>query len=409
VIKCDFAYFLRNCVKENFTALSPKKNEQNIWTQYDGIILAQLLITIFTPIITILGCVLNFLVIYVVTHKKNQKELKEKHYKYMGINSACAMCILAIHLLDLMNSCQEPFGLYCSQIHKLAAIQYYKIIFAEFASHTLQLVSNFTYVAFALNRLALIGDKHGRLTTCASTMAVKYFTLSVVISSVILSLVKCFRYEVNSYVSTHDYPFAFQNNPFYNPSEAVTALVFITNGFVDFVNYVLFVFVDLCVDVRVAVRLKRTLKEKREKFNLKDESKKKEDDEAVTRLVHMAILYALTHLMLKLPNAITSLHDFVLISASISKWDPSKFYFNVRGRYFDFSYFAKYVCSATKICQVFGEYAQLFYLISLAFNILFFYHFDKKFNTAYNLVCGFCTKALPSTPPSKSKPQKPKI
>jgi hypothetical protein len=332
----------------------------------------------------------------------------------MVINSVCAIFILVIEVFNLMTECQEPFGLYCSQIHKLVAIQYYKIIFGEFFSFFFQLISNFTYVAFSLNRLSLIGDKHGSITLCVSEIAIECFLIISSIVTLILSLVKCFRYEVNYFVTNHDYPFTFQNNPFYNPSQTITGLIFITNGIVDFINYVLFILVNLILDIILAQKLRKTLREKREKFK-SDAKKEKEDEEAVNRLIHMAIFYALTNLIFKLPNSITSLNDLVIISTNLNEYGIKffrSFYENdVNIRYFDFIYFMKYVCSVTKICQVFHKYANLFYLLSFSFNILFFYNFDKKFQTAFNLV--FCMKnnlntktATNAKTPTKQQPNK---
>jgi hypothetical protein len=354
-------------------------------------VLADILVLIFTPIVSLIGIVLNILIVYVVKHKKNQKDLKEKQYKYMALNSVCAICLLVIQVFGLMTECQEPFGLYCSQIHKFAPIQYFKIIFGEFFSYTFQLMSNFTYIAFALNRLSLIGDKdkQGRITMCVSKMAIKFFIILSAILSVLLSLVKCFRFAVNSYVANHDYPYAFQNDPFHNPSDEIIGLIFITNGIVDFINYILIILINLIVDVLLALKLRQTLREKREKFN-STEAKEKEDAEAVTRLVHMAIFYALTNLVFKIPNAITPLNDFVIIS--IIKNNRISFFEKINIRTFDFFYYSKYICSVTKICLVFRKWANLFYLLSFSFNIFFFYHFDKNFKSAYDVVCGFGNK-----------------
>jgi hypothetical protein len=169
------------------------------------------------------------------------------------------------------------------------------------------------------------------------------------------------------------------NDPFEDPSPAATIAIFIVNGLVYLINYIGFVVVNFSIDLLLVASLKRTLREKREKFGLKET---KEDEEAVTRLVHMAIFYALANLTFKLLNSITSLNDFVVIMSNIGDIEIG-FYHTIHIRYFDFVYFMRNVCSATKVCQVLSKYGHLLYLFSLTFNFVFFYNFDKKFNLAF--------------------------
>lgn len=185
----------------------------------------------------------------------------------MCINSSVNICILTIQIFNLMSECQEPFGLFCSRIHKSQAIQYYKIIFSEFFTSMLQLIAHFTYIAFSITRLSLIGDTHGKFVTFISeTLAIKYYMLTIAPISLLLAMVKNFRYEVNTFNSDHNYPFEFQNNPFHNPPKWKAIVIIVFNAICDSMIYIVFFFITFVIDVVLVVQLKRTIDAKKAKF-----------------------------------------------------------------------------------------------------------------------------------------------
>ena len=168
--------------------------------------LIHFILIIILPIVCLLGIVSNSLVIYTVTHKSNQKDLKENQYKYMRLNAIFNILILIIEPLTLISECNDYNSLFCSRIRFWKFSQFFKIIFGEYFSNVFRLAANFTYVQFALNRLSLIGKDHGKMVTNASKLKVGQFIGRIVIPCLFLPVIKIFRYLPNSYLIDADYP-----------------------------------------------------------------------------------------------------------------------------------------------------------------------------------------------------------
>ena len=57
-------------------------------------------------VISFIGLASNLSVIIVISHKKNEKELKEqKHFHYMRINAIFNALIFIIQIFELLNDC----------------------------------------------------------------------------------------------------------------------------------------------------------------------------------------------------------------------------------------------------------------------------------------------------------------
>lgn len=223
----------------------------------------------------LLGIITNILVIYTITHKKTRKELKHNHYKYMVLNSVISCLIFLIHLFGLLNECQGINTIYCSSVRKYSFFQFYKIIFEEYLSNSLRLLSNFVYVGFALNRLSLIGKDHGKLVNYVSKLTINQFLYRVIVPCLALPIPKIFRYSPNYYDPDENYPMPF----FHTMTEISTALVFVYFAFnilFDVINYVAFLFVNLCVDINLIRTLRKVLDEKFQNQLKSGESAKEE-------------------------------------------------------------------------------------------------------------------------------------
>jgi ABC-type multidrug transport system fused ATPase/permease subunit len=234
--------------------------------------------------------------------------------------------------------------------------------------------------------------------------------LVVSLISLLIAMVKNFRYEVNYFVAERDYPFEFQNSPFHNPPQWKVIVIIVFNAICDSTIYIIFFIIHLVIDVILVVQFRKTIEEKKAKFQMQaDEKRKKEDDnknkeviqkerndknnkndetsknkakkedDPVERSIRMVVSSTLSNFFLRLIMAILSLSDlFLLITKDYSTLDVHAII-----HYFDFEYFMKYICSASKSCQLLRKYGNLLYLVSLTINLFFFYKFDKKFNIAF--------------------------
>lgn len=389
--KCDFKRRLETCNKSSIKLMG-NELELNEFTSFDFMILSEFLLIISSPIIAAVGLIVNMITMFVIVKKDNRKEFKENQYKYMAIHSGSNVFICLIQVIRLLSECQLPFGFYCSSIRLYIGIQYINIIFVEYFSRFSLLFSNFTYVAFSLNRLSLIGKDHNMLTKFVSEVGIKKYIGFVVAFSAILPIVKPFRYQINEVSLLKDTPrlvFELYIKNFWNEIIELKLLI-IFNVIHDFISYVLFVLVNLIIDLILVKKFREVNKERESKF--KDQSElikekiKRENDESFRRVLFMVILSSVLNVLLKLPIVITSLNDLRLFI--VSKFVTWKF------AYFDdisalkFPYTMNSFCFLDKICRIFESFGEFLLLMSLSINFFVIKQFDKKFQAAFDLFRG---------------------
>ena len=140
-------------------------------------------------------------------------------------------------------------------------------------------------------------------------------------------LEKYFKYQVNYFEPHMNYPISNEKNLiimiFYIEEEHLKTalgfkipvlLFFIYNSVSDVINYVIFVIICVIVDVFMVVRLKRTLDEKlkwydKETSSVKFEAKKKDNEEAVNKLIKLVVLNTSLGVLCKLPCSFISIVD----------------------------------------------------------------------------------------------------
>ena len=225
----------------------------------------QFIIIVIVPIVSTFGVITNVLIVCTISHKTNQKSLKENQYKYMRLNAIFNIFILVIEPITLISECHNyDLGIFCSQIITSMFAQYFKFIFGEYVSNVFRLAANFSYVVFALNRLSLIGREHGKLVTKASKVTLKEFFLRFFAPCLLLPAVKAFRFFPNNMKPDFDYPISIEHY-FYEIKITLTCVFLSFNLLYDFINYMLFLIINFVVDVCLAVQMKQTIAEKEEK------------------------------------------------------------------------------------------------------------------------------------------------
>lgn len=225
----------------------------------------EFMLMILTPVICLFGIVTNSLVVRVVSAKSSQKELENNHYKFMRLNALVNMAILFIEPLSLITECQGfMIGFVCSSARFALFSQYLKIIVVEYVSNVLRLLSNFSYVGFAINRLSLVGKEHGKFVTGVSALSVSQFVGRTIVPCVGLAVVKIFHSYPNSFDPTYEYPFT--SNSFYSRISDTLLYVYLSFEFLfNLVNYFVFLGVNFVLDIVLAINMKRTLNEKAKK------------------------------------------------------------------------------------------------------------------------------------------------
>lgn len=392
--KCGFESRFESCKRSNFK-IKPRQQING----FDLMIISQFLLVIFTPIVSLFGVVTNLLVVLTVVNKSNRKQLKEKQYTYMALNSLSNLLILSIQVLALVNECQYPFGIFCSSIRKYKLVQYFKIIFVEMISAFLRLISNFTYLAFSINRIFLIRKSKGFFESFSKLSTLVYIIVAAVISF-LLSLIKAFRFKINIFMPLESYPYVFYRNLLYYVNETKTTyqLLFIFDAVYDLVNYVVFAFLMFLLDVVFFVRVRAAIKEKGAKYKvlyaLIDphymEKKKKEDNKILRKITLLIVSTTIVSFASKVPNSVTSLNDLRLLSTT--PFNHLEITAGVGHELFKFPYTMKTICYLDEICSIFNNLGNFLFMFSLSLNFFFFLNFDKNFKSAFYLVFSFGKK-----------------
>ena len=391
--KCKFKQIIARCNKASFSLR--KNHRQNKYTSIDKMVITEfLLLVVLSPLISLIGIVTNTLIVLVIVYKDNQKDMKEKQYKYMAIHSVINILIYLVHLIGLMSECQMPYGLFCSSIRHHVVIQYFKIILVEYFGFFFRLISNFTYVAFGINRLSLVGKDHNKLTKFFSEVEVKKYLAVCIILSGGLSVIKALRYDVNTIMLEESTPIVFNQDLFRKESKTSFNLKIIFNFICDFINYVLFVIANFIIDVILLKKLKEVMQEREEKFKEQSEQAKEklkiDNRSSYRRVILMVVLSSFINILLKFPSTVASFNDlFILNNLNSDQHDNTEFdaMRSVR-EYYKYGFLSnlhRHLCFQPKFCDLFKLLSNFFIIISLSINLFFLKRFDKNFSLAYQV------------------------
>lgn len=376
---CDFERMINNCNKYHYHHY---KIPFDLADTKEALIFSEFIFMLLLPFVSLLGLATNLLIIVTISIKDTRKFLKAKQYQYIRINSVFNVIFLLLNFFSWLSECQTHAGIYCSPIRHLLAIQYFRIIGVEFFSSVFRLASNFAYFGFSINRLSLIGKKHGKVVIFFSELSIVKFTFVCLIISVGLSIPKAFHLQANKVdanIFEQHYPLVYErnfNNILKYRSVEISKLLNITNAISDISNYLLFILVNLILDIILIVKLKKTLSER---INVD----KKANDKIVDRTVRLVVNYAIVGILLKIPSSIKSVYDAIHVDyvylASSNSSRLQIFYENV--------------CVYARLCMMFEHLAHVLFTGSLVTGIFFYYFFDRMFAISLKI----CKSRLSST------------
>lgn len=374
---CDFKTKLEACKKARFTlGSSDSSYDENIRVTSDFI---HLILIFLSPFICLFGLFTNLLVILTVLHIKKQKDLKDfRHYDYMRINSIVHCILLIIQIFGMINECTQEF--WCSQIQHLMFIQYYKIVFSQFLDTSLRFLSNFTYLAFSLCRLSLIGKEHGKLVMYVSQeKSIKLYMIITVFLSLTLGVVKYFEYFPNEMeIASIRVDFSFPEKfVFLGRLQDIdkTRAFLIVNSLCDLINYLIFSAIHLFMDIKIFKELKKTINEKAERTE-QSEKQKRKNEQTIKRAMTMVILNLTSNLLLKFPLLLNAFIEFYVEEIQRETVDQNDNYIYSKN-------FIFYYCYYYKSCDWFDLFSNLLFYVSISLSFLFFFKFDKNFESSF--------------------------
>ena len=348
----------------------------NIWDESDFFILnkkLQIFFKISLYPISILSLVTNFIIVLVILKKENRDLFKEyKQYSYLYLNSIFCMMIAVIEILSWMTECFYPFEVFCPETRKLVAIQLFKIIFKECFVTLFRFMCNFTYVAFALNRISLIGKDHGKIVTLISEAGITKYIIITLITSLSLSWIKYFKYEVNYFYPYLNFPMSNELSIVLAISNSFKDFYFIFNVLSDLINYFVFVVICVIIDICMVVQLRRILieKVKKSEFMKQNQTKSAEFEEVVNKAIKMVVLNSSIGIFFKFPVIIIPLLNVC-----------ADFYYKnntFRQKHLNFGEFYTMLLD-NGFYGLIQDASAFFFALSLSIQFFIYYRFDKKF------------------------------
>jgi hypothetical protein len=385
--KCNFKKRLNNCISTHLTHPLLNYVSEELRFSY-----AHMCLIFMIPVVCAIGIYTSILVIRTITLIKKEKELKDRrHYDFMRINAATNCGLFSIKIVGLINECTSQF--WCSPIHRLVGVQYFKLIVGELLGSSLRFFSNFTYVAFQLCRLSLIGQEHGKLVEKVSLkMSIKRLVAYFACLSFVLSIVKYFCYQINDedlytfeivnefkFGPLDEFPARFSSidnkNGAYeriNKRKVVdvevrggTMAFIILNILCDILNYPVFFVICLVLDIVTCVELRKTLLHK----VVTNKKVEEEKEEAIFKSTLLIILNALCNCVLKLPTALNSIFEIIVsLNYNGTSYIP----------FVTFNHFLYFLVDLNGR-DFLENVCNFLYFLSLTLNFVFYYNFDRMF------------------------------
>lgn len=376
--RCGFDQKLAYCNKTNFKHVKINHNSNRL---RNSMLEWEFVCLILKPLIATVGFVLNILVVLTVTNEKNKKSLKANSYKFMKLKSLCNLAILFIQIFSLINVCQSNTDIFCSSIRKFMIVQYFEIIFIEFACNYLRFVSNLYHIAFVVNRLSLIGTEHNKFTIYMTKLKVKNFSIFAFFIGIFVTIAKGFRLRANTYFPQWEYPFVYVGQEDQH-KYALQLVITIFSILCDLLNGLGFFIFSIIIDLQLLIKIKQVTKSKQEKIGMiaqsNQESTKSNCENAIMRTILMVVLNSSVNLFFKSPNTLMSIVDVVKLVVGYSNDLVSVDYLMIPQKLAE-----KFViCGYFRICQALEQFSNLLFLVSIGMDFFFYYYFDNNFKLA---------------------------
>ena len=390
----DFNISLSNCFFPKMIDLCNKSKYSinQIWDTSDYMDLNETLkmaIKITSHLVSLVGIFTNLIVVITILHKKNKELFKEfKHYSYLWLTSAFSILIFLIQIFSWMSECFYPYEVFCPETRKSVFFQIFKMVFKECLVTSFRFMCSFTYVAFAFNRISLIGKDHGKFVEFFNGVGKKKYIGVCFIISCGFSVIKYFKYKINFDRFVDSFPISNEVNLSWSYwTGASNDAFFILNSIVDFLNYVVFEVLTSIIDVYMVVRLRKVLDEKFKKSEslIKDANKlenlKREHEGALKKATKMVVLNMAISILFRMPSAfIPAINVY------------AEFYYKSYTTYLDhpkFDLFYSFLIESgfyLFICEL----SDFFYTFSLSILLFVYLGFDKQFHKGFK--CVFSSK-----------------
>ena len=324
-----------------------------------------ILLTIFQPIVCLLGILTNCLTIVCINNKRKKKDFEESMYKHIKINSYFNILFCFISSFRLLNLClfenRSPF---CSSIYKTKSAQYIKVVVFFYLLNVLKLCSNVSYIVFALSRFTLVSNlKEKSFVSNVYKCKLIYYIFALIVVSCILNVFVLFQYTPNEYWNTNrDFPYEKRDEHFCEKKEtSFQCLLFsVFKVAMKFLNDILFFLLAIVIDLILLKYFNAEL-DRKSKHNTCEEHLlqiKKRKKNMNQMVITNGVVYAISHLP-----------EFIIAILLVV-----------------FRNFLTKFCTYKLSCDIINEEAQSFGFISVVIQFFIFLKFNKTFRESFNQI-----------------------
>jgi hypothetical protein len=180
-----------------YSALQRDKNRYK-WQLTDAIVY-----TLLVPIVGLVGVVLNFLNVLVLTNKKCAQNLQKRVYKFMLLNSTLGCVICSLSICQFSTRCSASSGRFCVDTERNAFARHFFLIVFNYLTSALKMASNCAHLFTSLDRymLCIKGTQDEKSSTLAKHYKMLKFKptiKAIALICLVLNVVKLFEYKTKS-------------------------------------------------------------------------------------------------------------------------------------------------------------------------------------------------------------------
>jgi hypothetical protein len=340
----------------------------------------------FIPLACFIGFVLNYFVIKTVAMNE-EKDLKEDMYKYMKANAVfnCIYCV--IYIFYPMNSCLELVSTsFCSSIYSTQFAQYFKIVVLTYFGETVKMCANITYIMMSLNRYMLVGKDHPPRLVKLAKLEFKWVIRGSFLICALVNIGHGFEFTIagetefvpifdNSIYdyTHHEYNINFGFMKFYitqYPAVNTSSFLFVYSVMYFVINFLLFFAINTLIEFLIVMRMRRELREKRERLARMSKGKnsnlavnesrtESEDAKKERRVIIMVVVNSLVNFVFRFPDFLIFLEAYN--SSAVD-------YYNNKN---------------PGLSALLLDIGYLTYILTFSFNFLLFYNFNSKFKDMF--------------------------
>ena len=375
--KCDIENRLKSC--NSLKSHDNKKKDDLFHIDVYEIVesLKFYFVLILKPLISLIGILLNLIIIFLMKSAFDKKEFQIEIYKFLYINAIFNIFILLISLSHMIYFCTEYNFVKCYSIKFSYFVQYLFIIF-NFLESYFTFCSNFTMIIFSIKRLLLLNTETSKFGKNFLKISDRCLILILLIIGLLLNSLKLLEYQVNSDRTQEDFPIKVINKPYLSSNQIdIFKFIFLLIISLDFLFTFLFYFANLYIDIKLFNFFKKILQRKTILNIISYLTDKGENfEQKKTNMVKMIFFYGVTNFIIRTP-------EFVLSSIIFIHYLPKKQIFLGKR---DVMY------GENSVTDQLLEVTMVINKLNYLNNFFILYFFNKIFRRKFDKLCFICVQ-----------------